>query len=164
MTVMLVSMSCFFYGTLRPIVPKICHLIEQFSIYFGRQLTEGIPGLCSSWVFSSRSWLPCQEWSPPSGQLTYQLGLHIGKYGVRSPKFFWAPVYNCAHWLRHRNHPPSGLLSSYTRALLVSQDIRHSLLPPGFTVQSQVGPHQDMQHIKNVCTDLQVLKLVFGQN
>jgi hypothetical protein len=28
------------------------------------------------------------------------------KYGVRSPKFIWAPVYSCTHWLRPRNSPP----------------------------------------------------------
>jgi hypothetical protein len=32
------------------------------------------------------------------------------KYGVRSPKFIWAPVYSCAHWLRPRNHPAYGLI------------------------------------------------------
>ncbi len=27
------------------------------------------------------------------------------KYGIRSPKFIWAPVYSCTHWLRPRNSP-----------------------------------------------------------
>ncbi len=27
------------------------------------------------------------------------------KCGVRSPKFIWAPVYSCPHWLRPRNCP-----------------------------------------------------------
>ncbi len=40
------------------------------------------------------------------------------KYGVRSPKYIWAPVYSCTHWLIPRNSPPQ--LGS-----LVSQDRRH---------------------------------------
>ncbi len=28
------------------------------------------------------------------------------RYGVRSPKFIWAPVYSCTHWLRPCNSPP----------------------------------------------------------
>ncbi len=27
------------------------------------------------------------------------------KYGVRSPKFIWTPVYRCTHWLRTHNSP-----------------------------------------------------------
>ncbi len=33
-------------------------------------------------------------------------GVSWVKYGVRSPKFIWAPVYSCTHWLRPRNSPP----------------------------------------------------------
>ncbi len=44
------------------------------------------------------------------------------KYGVRSPKFIWASVYSCTHWLRPRNPPSPPYLGLYTRALLVSQD------------------------------------------
>ncbi len=48
------------------------------------------------------------------------------KYGVRSPKVIWAPVYSCLHWLRPRNSPHlPPHLGSYTRSLLVSQDRRH---------------------------------------
>jgi hypothetical protein len=28
---------------------------------------------------------------------------------VRSPKFIWAPVYSCTHWLRPRKSPPPPL-------------------------------------------------------
>jgi hypothetical protein len=53
------------------------------------------------------------------------------KYGVRSPKFIWAPVYSCTHWLRPRNLPPlPPHLGSYKRALLVSQDRRHLFVTP----------------------------------
>jgi hypothetical protein len=54
------------------------------------------------------------------------------KYGVRSTKFIWAPVYSCTHWLRPRNPPPPlpPHLGSYARALLVSQDRRHLFLNP----------------------------------
>ncbi len=31
---------------------------------------------------------------------------HRLKYGVRSPKLIWAPVYSCTHWLRPCNSPP----------------------------------------------------------
>ncbi len=34
----------------------------------------------------------------------YQLSPQV-KYGVRSLKFIWAPVYSCTHWLRPRNSP-----------------------------------------------------------
>ncbi len=30
----------------------------------------------------------------------------IGKYGVRSPKFFGLHVHNCTHWLRPHNATP----------------------------------------------------------
>ncbi len=41
------------------------------------------------------------------------------KYGVRSPKFIWAPLYSCTHWLRPRNsHLYAG---SFTRALLAAK-------------------------------------------
>ncbi len=54
------------------------------------------------------------------------------KYGVRSPKFIWAPVYSCTHWMGPRNtpHPPVFFLGSYTRALLVNQDRRHLFVTP----------------------------------
>jgi hypothetical protein len=51
----------------------------------------------------------------------------LGKYGVRFPKFIWAPCAQLyTHWLRPRNPPPSPPhLGSYTRALLVSQGRRN---------------------------------------
>ncbi len=49
--------------------------------------------------------------------------------GVRSPKFIWAPVYSCIHWLRLRNFPPPPHLGSgYTRG--GSQDRRHLFVTP----------------------------------
>jgi hypothetical protein len=33
--------------------------------------------------------------------------LYFIKYGVRSPKFIWAPRYSCTHGLRPRNTPPT---------------------------------------------------------
>ncbi len=50
------------------------------------------------------------------------------KYRIRSPKFIWAPVYSCTHWLRPRN-PPS-LRIWALRALLVSRDRRHLFVTP----------------------------------
>ncbi len=65
------------------------------------------------------------------------------KYGVRSPKFIWASVYSCSHWLRPRNSsrpsPRTWGLGTYTRVLLVSKDRRHLFVipcpPNGATVQ-----------------------------
>ncbi len=39
---------------------------------------------------------------------TKRITVEIGKiiYGAGSPKFIWAPVYSCTHWLRPRNSPP----------------------------------------------------------
>ncbi len=66
---------------------------------------------------------------PLSVIFCYRLNSHLlqskVKYGIRSPKFIWAPVYNCTHWLRPRDSPLSPHLGSCTRALLVSQVIRH---------------------------------------
>ncbi len=60
-------------------------------------------------------------------QVPFSISVYtVGKYGVGSPKFIWAPVYSCTHWLRPRNFLLLPLhLGSYTRALLVSQDRRH---------------------------------------
>ncbi len=46
------------------------------------------------------------------------------KYGVKSPKFIWFPVYSCTgtHWLRPCSPPR-------TSALLVSHDRRHLFEP-----------------------------------
>jgi hypothetical protein len=61
---------------------------------------------------------------PPEWQLLSPIvgpSLALVKYGVRSPKFIWAPMYNSPLPLH---------LGSYTRALLVSQDRRHLLVTP----------------------------------
>ncbi len=42
---------------------------------------------------------------------------------------FGLHVYSCTHWLRPRPPPPPDM-SSYTRALLVSQDRRHLFVAP----------------------------------
>jgi hypothetical protein len=54
------------------------------------------------------------------------------KYLSRSPKFIWAPVYNCTHWLRPRNPPPPlwAYIRARTNVLLVSQDRRHLFVTP----------------------------------
>jgi hypothetical protein len=57
--------------------------------------------------------------------LSHRLNTELG-----SPKFIWAPAYSCTHWLRPRNPPPL-FLGSYTRALLVSQDL---FVTPCFTM------------------------------
>ncbi len=54
----------------------------------------------------------------------------IVKYGVRSPKFIWAPGYSCTHWLRPRYSPLPPKLGSYTRALCVIQDRQHLFVIP----------------------------------
>jgi hypothetical protein len=57
-------------------------------------------------------------------------GMTLVKYGVRSPKVIWAPLYSCTHWLRPRNSPLPPHLGSYTKALLVSQGRRHLFVTP----------------------------------
>jgi hypothetical protein len=55
------------------------------------------------------------------------------KYGVRSLKFIWAPVYSCFHWLRpcnSRPHPAFGLIYQ-------GQDRRHLFVTPGVKVIRQ---------------------------
>ncbi len=52
------------------------------------------------------------------------------KYGVRSPKFIWAPMYSCTRWLRLATSPLPPHLGSHTRALLVSQDGRRLFVIP----------------------------------
>ncbi len=37
------------------------------------------------------------------------------KYGVRSAKFIWAPVYSCTHSLRPRNSPPPPSIWAHIR-------------------------------------------------
>jgi hypothetical protein len=63
------------------------------------------------------------------GTTTYALVINVSrlevKYGVRSPKFIWAPVYSCTHWLRPRNSPAPPAFGLVYEYLLISQDRRH---------------------------------------
>jgi hypothetical protein len=56
------------------------------------------------------------------------------KYGERSTKFIWAPVYSCTHFQRHRNlpppHPAFGLI--YEGAI-GHQGRRHLFVTPWFS-------------------------------
>jgi hypothetical protein len=69
-------------------------------------------------------WLVKVASKGPSGQQD--------KYEVRSPKYIWAPVYSCTHWLRPRNYPLPPHLGSYTRARYWSAMIyrRHLFVTP----------------------------------
>ncbi len=60
------------------------------------------------------------------------------KYGVRSPKFIWAPVYICTPWLKHRNSRLPSHLGSYTRTLLVSLDRQHLFVTPWLNSKAPV--------------------------
>jgi hypothetical protein len=52
-------------------------------------------------------------------------------YGVRSPKFIWAPAYSCTHCLRPRNpHPLHPCIWAHIRGQLVSQDRPHLFPDP----------------------------------
>ena len=56
---------------------------------------------------------------------------HRVKYGVRSPKVIWAPVYSCTHWLRTSQPSPSPHVWAHIlRAILVRQDRRHLFATP----------------------------------
>ncbi len=65
-----------------------------------------------------------------SQNLGFSIGVNGFKNGVRSPKFIWAPVYSCTHWLRPASPPPH--FGSYTRSLLVNQiyDIYRTFVTP----------------------------------
>jgi hypothetical protein len=64
------------------------------------------------------------------------------KYGIKSPKFIWAPCAQLYSMLIPSNPPSPPHLGSYTRSVLVSQDRRHlSETPSGvhctlYTTQS----------------------------
>jgi hypothetical protein len=51
------------------------------------------------------------------------------KYGVRSSKFIWAPVYNCTHWLRPRNSP-SPRIRAHIQERYWSAKRRHAFETP----------------------------------
>jgi hypothetical protein len=60
---------------------------------------------------------PLRIWAPIrgrywSGKERRHLFVTPGENGVRSPKFVWAPVYSCTHWLKLLNspHPAFGLI------------------------------------------------------
>jgi hypothetical protein len=60
--------------------------------------------------------------------LWYIHAVQYVNYGVLDlQSLFGLHVHSCTHWLRPYNPPtpPSPILGSYTRALLVSQDRRH---------------------------------------
>jgi hypothetical protein len=54
----------------------------------------------------SGAWLGAQLPRTHPAKTSISLGIanlttiHVFKYGVRSPKFIWTPVYSCTHWLR----------------------------------------------------------------
>ncbi len=58
--------------------------------------------------------------SRPTSLMVGHLQMSQVKYGDRSPKFIWAPVYRCTYCLRHRNYPLPPHWGSYARALLVT--------------------------------------------
>ncbi len=52
------------------------------------------------------------------------------RYGVRSPKFIWAPCAQLYSLAETPQTPHTPHLGSWTRALLVNQDRRHLFLTP----------------------------------
>jgi hypothetical protein len=54
------------------------------------------------------------------------------KYGVRSPKFIWAPCAQLYSLAETPQPPLPPHLGPYTRALLVSQDRRHLFVTPWY--------------------------------
>ncbi len=137
-------------SSLRPSASLVQTLYRTYSGHWGLQV-------CSHSALILCSTLACQVWMSPVSKLKYNMKLKqsLGrkitflnklveffsvikrktinsqvKNIVRSPKFIWAPVYSCSHWLRPRNSPPPPHLNSFTRALLVSQDRRHLFVTP----------------------------------
>ncbi len=72
---------------------------------------------------------------------TFPVCLHVHteiKYGVRSPKFIWAPLYSCSHWLRPRNSPPPPLFGLiYEGAIWSAKRDDISLWLPVYTAPVQ---------------------------
>jgi hypothetical protein len=63
------------------------------------------------------------------------------KYGVRSPKFIWAPEYSCTHRQRPRNPrpPPHPRILAHIRwTLLLSQDKHHLFVTPVWNLSKVV--------------------------
>jgi hypothetical protein len=59
------------------------------------------------------------------------------KYGVRTPKFIWAPVYSCCHWLRPRNSlPPPGIGLIYEGAIGPPRETAYFYKTPDFRTRS----------------------------
>jgi hypothetical protein len=83
------------------------------------------------------------------------------KYGDRSPKFIWVPVYSCTHWLRPLNFPPPPHLGSYTRALLVSQERRHLFVTPCIFLHTlnRFSPSQTPSKIRQLITHSAILPI-----
>jgi hypothetical protein len=62
---------------------------------------------------------------------------YMVKYEVRSPKFIWAPMFSCTHWLRPRNIPPPPLhLGFYTRRYWSARIYRRHLFVTSCQYQS----------------------------
>ncbi len=59
----------------------------------------------------------------------------VHKYGVRSQKVIWAPVYSCTHWLRLCNSPlPTAFGLIYEGAIGQPQIDDNLFVTPGFRV------------------------------
>ncbi len=92
------------------------------------------------------------------------------KYEVRSPKFIWAPVYSCTHWLRPCNPPPLPQhLGSFTRALLVSHDRRHLFVTPclkllPIILRSQIWSCMKVKRLFRIRTEVKIQGLQRPQN
>ncbi len=100
------------FNPLRPLKPIHFCIFFVKVLWWGRTpLTPWSRTCAPSWTsarsttcswFSSSSTVPSLE---TRHQECYFLYTRV-KYGIRSSKFIWAPVYSCTHWLRPRNPPP----------------------------------------------------------
>ncbi len=100
----------------KSVVQPVCHTQHSLPPFQCRQLMAHSPILIIYMVTSCIGIAQCPQVI----------------YGVRSPKFIWAPCAQLFHWLRPLNNPPPSPphLGSYTRALLVRQDRRHLFVTP----------------------------------
>jgi hypothetical protein len=68
--------------------------------------TVPIPTFRFLWAIYIFPWSVCLFCCRKIGGPNVGRNISLVKYGVRSLKFIWAPVYSCTHWLGPRNSSP----------------------------------------------------------
>ncbi len=72
------------------------------------------------------------------------------KYGVRSQKFIWAPVYSCTHWLRPLPPPPHPSAFGLIYKGAIGQPRQTTSLNPWYSRSLSVTHQHGMLHTWNL--------------